>query len=340
MLVRRALFSLAALTAAVALLVLLYHHFARDRAAWPGLVLSGALLVWWFTRPWPARVAAATGWAARGLLLAAAAAYYGMVGPDRPRLDPVLAAFAIALIVAGVLQRPDPGLPRGRRLVVSIAYLVTALASRYLGYWLALSLFWVPVRMLGLIRHWWAANWLVFPVAALLWLLWAVIIGLGLGVLQSYEVRRRRVTHSQSYTYGSPPPLMGAGLMGTGSYSYTTHTNTSEQFQEEELTRPPLRTGLSPLVQVRRVAGGWTSSTSSQGGWASMTSTTYADGHWRVRALHFPPAYLPIWLNRLVQAGSSRRGRAAGEQDPEVRHQMPSTLSRQTSSLGSEDSSS
>ncbi|WP_345142224.1 hypothetical protein [Dactylosporangium darangshiense] len=295
------------------MLVLLYHQFARDRAAWPGLVLSGALLVWWFIRPWPARDAAGVAWIARGLVLAAAAAYYGMAGLDRPRLDPVLAAFAAALIAAGVLQRPDPGFPRGRRLVATIAYLVAALAGRYLGYWLALALFWVPARALGLLRDWWAANWLVFPVAALVWLLWAIVIGLGLGVLQSYEVRRRRVTHGQSYTYGSAPPLMG-----TGSYSYTTHTNTYEQSEEEELTRPPLGTGLVPLVQVRWVAGGWTSSTSSHGGWGSAMSTTYADGHWRVRAFHFPPVYLPIWLNRLVQAGSSRRGRATGEQDPDI----------------------
>jgi hypothetical protein len=118
MLARRALFSLAALITAVALLVLLYQQFARERAAWPALVLSGALLVWWFTGQWPGRDAAVAAWAARGLLLAAAAAYYGMVGPDRPRLDPVMAAFAAGLITAGVLQRPDRGFPRGRRLDV------------------------------------------------------------------------------------------------------------------------------------------------------------------------------------------------------------------------------
>jgi hypothetical protein len=299
MLIRRALFSLAALTAAVALLVLLYGQFARAQAVWPGLVLSGALLVWWFTGRWPAR-GAATGWVARGLLLAAAAAYYGTVEPDRPRLDLVLAAFAIGLIAAGV---PDRGLPRGRRLVLSIAYVMAALTGRYLGYWLALALFWMPVRVLELFRDWWTAGWLVYPAAALVWLLWAVVVGIGLGILQRYDVRRRRVIHGQSYTYGSPPPLMG---MGMGSYSYTTHTDTYEQSTEEELTRPPLRTGLVPLLQFRSVIGGWTSTTSRHGSWGSTTSTTHADGHWRVRAFHFPPAYLPIWLNPLVRAVSDR----------------------------------
>jgi hypothetical protein len=315
MLARRALFSLASLTAAVAPLVLLYHQFTREPAAWADLVLSGALLVWWFTRQWPARGVAAAGWAARGLLLAAAAAYYGMVGLERPRLDPVMAAFAAGLILAGVLQRPDRGLPRGWRLVLSIAYLVAALASRYLGYWLAFALFWVPVRALELLRDWWAASWLVVPVVALVSLLWAVVVGIGLGILQSYEVRRRRVTHGQSYTYGSPPPLLG-----TGSYSYTTRTDTYEQYQEEELTPPPPHTGLVPLLHVRRVVGGWTSTTSSHGTWGSTTSTTFADGHWRVRAFHFPPAYLPIWLNRLVRAASSRRGGIeAGDDRPRDR---------------------
>jgi hypothetical protein len=129
------------------------------------------------------------------------------------------------------------------------------------------------------------------------------VVGVGLGVLQRYEVRRRRVTHGRSYTYGSPPPVMVRG-----SYNYTTHTDTYEQFTEEELTRLPLGTGLVPLLQFRWVTGGWTATTSRHGTCSSTTSTTHADGHWRVRAFHFPPAYLPIWLDPLVRAGSARRG--------------------------------
>lgn len=131
--IRRALYFLAAPAAAAALLVVLHQQFTHDRAAWPGLALSGALLVWWFVRLRPARRTAALAWAARGLLLVAAAAYYATAGLDRPRLDPVLATLAVALIVAGVFQRAAPAFPRGRRLVVSIAYLLAALAARDLG---------------------------------------------------------------------------------------------------------------------------------------------------------------------------------------------------------------
>jgi hypothetical protein len=317
----------------LAVLVVLYRQFEGTASSLSLWALCGALLVWWFIGRWawrPGRrlgVAGARarvlGWCVRGLLISAAAAWYGLIGIDRERLDPALAGVGVGLIGAYLLQRfgrrpageAARGSPvRGWRLVGMVACGVLAVAcglvARYLGYGLAVAVYWVPVEVVGAVRGWWATRWLWMPTAALVYTLWALVAGSVLGVWQTHIIRRHRVIegHSQSWGSGSGMSSVGGwGLgygssLGSGSFHTTTHTTSHENYVDTDLTPPPLRTGLAALVQYRTVVGGWSSShTSSYGSGHSSMWTGYAEGVWRVRLVQFPPAYLPRWLDRGVR---------------------------------------
>ncbi|WP_203901502.1 hypothetical protein [Virgisporangium aliadipatigenens] len=298
MLLRRFVRTAAAVTATVALLVVLFRQFEGDPADTTGPVLAGALAAWWFVAGPPARAAASSGrmievaaWAARGAGLAGAAVYYASQGLDRARPDPVLAAFAVGLIGARVLQTvarrrgtgaTNPLFPGGRRRALLIArwvgYVLLAVFARYVGLLAAVVLFWVPTRVHG---------WPVVPLAVL----WAVVVGIGFGMIQVFSLRRSRVTYSHAYSAG----------LGV--------THTTEDWQEQELLGPPVRTGLAPLLQARQVVGGWQSASSGYGSWGSTNTTTWADGWWQVRLVQFPPAYVPFWIDRPIRSLFDRRKR-------------------------------
>ncbi|MFG1603756.1 hypothetical protein [Actinoplanes sp. NPDC049265] len=281
--VRGLLARLAGLTATIALFWTLHEQFEGRSAARPALVLGGALLVWWLLRSAFAGVQwrVLVGRLATGLILSGGAAYYGRASL---RLDAVLLALAVAMLAARALWY---GKIPWRALIV--LWLVLAVAGRYIGQALALVVFWVPDRLIGLVD-----GGLAVLVGFAVWPLWAAILAYTLGVYQSYTLVRERVTHSVSTSWG---------------YGPNTHTDTTENWQEQ-VRGLPMATHLRPLTTLGQTTGGWHTSSSGAGGFTSMSTTSWSTGRWHHRGLQFPPAYVPVWAASLTSAFRRKRAGA------------------------------
>ncbi|MFI5913177.1 hypothetical protein [Dactylosporangium sp. NPDC051541] len=281
--VRGPLARLAGLTATIALFWVLHEQFEGRSAAGPALVLGGALLTWWLLRSaftgvgWRVRL----GRLATGLILSGGAVYYGRAPL---RLDVVLLALAVAMLAARAVWY---GKVPWRALIAP--WLALAIAGRYVGQALALTVFWVPDRLIGL-----TDGALAVLVGVVVWPLWAAVLAFTLGVYQSYTLVRERVTHSVSTSWG---------------YGPTTHTDTTEDWQEQVLQGPPPPTHLRPLTTLGYTNGGWHTSSSGGGSYRSMSTTSWSTGRWHHRGLQFPPAYIPVWATWLKS--TIRRKRAA-----------------------------
>ncbi|MFC5001298.1 hypothetical protein ACFPIJ_26125 [Dactylosporangium cerinum] len=179
--VRGFLAQLAGLTATVALFWILHEQFEGRSAARPALVLGGALLAWWLLRSaftgveWRVRL----GRLATGLILSGGAVYYGRAPL---RFDVVLLALAVAMLAARALWY---GKVPWRALIA--LWLVLAVAGRYVGQALALVVFWVPDRLIGLVD-----GGLGVLVGVVVWPLWAAVLAFTLGVYQTYTLVRER----------------------------------------------------------------------------------------------------------------------------------------------------
>lgn len=340
-LLRRSTSFVAGWVAAVALLIVLYRQFENSAAPRGTWVAAGALVIWWAAR-WVWRPGAragahgarvrVAGWMLRGLLIAGAAAWYGSSGLVRERLDPVLAGVAAALFGTHLLlrvgRRPDgvgdsgavsdgnsgdraanaersPGRRMAALIGAGALATVGGLVLRSIGYGIAVAVYRVPVGALDLARGWWDTRWLIVPATTIAWMAWAIVLAALTGLWQTHDIKRRRTIHSHSYTTGG---ARGIILGGYSHFSARTYTTTNETYYDTDLTPAPWRTGLVPLVQVRRVLGGWSdSSFSSYGSGYSSYGTEVVHGYWRVRLFQFPPAYLPRWFERGARKVSGRR---------------------------------
>ena len=282
--VRGLLAQLAGLTATIALFWILHEQFEGRSAARPALVLGGALLTWWLLRSaftgvgWRVRL----GRLATGLILSGGAVYYGRAPL---RFDVVLLTLAVAMLAARALWY---GKIPWRALIA--LWLVLAIAGRYVGQALAFVVFWVPDRLIGLVD-----GGLGVLVGLVVWPLWAAVLAFTLGVYQSYPLVRERITHSVSTSWG---------------YGPTTHTDTTENWQEKVLQGPPPATHLRPLTTLGYTAGGWHTNSSGGGSFTSMSTTSWSTGRWHHRGLQFPPAYVPVWAASLTSAIRRKRADA------------------------------
>lgn len=238
-------------------------------------MLGGALLVWWLLRSafigvqWRVRL----GRLATGLILSGGAVYYGRAPL---RFDALLLALAVAMLAARALWY-------GRtpwRASVAL-WLVLAVAGRYVGQALALVVFWVPDRLIGSVD-----SGLGVLVGLVVWPLWAAVLAFTLGVYQSYTLIRQGITRSVSTSRRS------------GS---TTHTDTTENWEEQVVQGPPPATHLRPLTTLGYTTGGWHTNSSGAGSFTSTSTTSWSTGRWHHRSLQFPPAYVPVWAAALLR---------------------------------------
>lgn len=299
-------------TATVATFVLLYHQLDGHAAAdWVGYLLVGSILAWWFLtrRPYPADdhdlpVADYTngrlviiGWAGSGLVLAGAVAYSIAIHPWQTRFDGYLALFGAALVGTELLRRHgrrptgastgDPSSrpsPVGWRAFPPVlrraVYVGLAGATPILANLVAVAALWVPVTTTGLLRDW-QTGWLALPVAALVWLLWALAFGWATGMYQTIIIHRHGSVHGFSYR-----ALEGLVTRESGSWS--------DSVDHSVL---PFRTGMSPLFRLSRTRPLW-SEANTHGYGVSYTGLTYTQ--LRTWFMEFPPAYLPLWLRWVV----------------------------------------
>ena len=138
-------------------------------------------------------------------------------------------------------------------------------------------------------------GWLGVLVGLVVWPLWAAVLAFTLGVYQSYTFVRQRVTHSVSTSWG---------------YGATTHTDTTENWQEQVVQGLPPATHLRPLTTLGYTVGDWETSSSSDGSFTSMSTTSWSTGRWHHWGLHFPPAYVPVWAASLTSAVRRKRADA------------------------------
>ncbi|WP_041259626.1 hypothetical protein [Pseudofrankia inefficax] len=298
--------------ASALLVMLLYCQFYRHTPPWLGPAIGGALAVsflwpgtvrrWRWQRAEPARrervsrAVQVVAFDAARLFLCAAIAFYTLVRPDEFRLDLVLAGAAVAVLCARLLgwaglrfgndARP---VPRGQalaRLVRRAAvFVAAAVCARFLVYGVAVGAFWVPVRALHAARAW---NIVVLVIAmAVCWSLWAVIFGVGSGILQIHEHRWSRRTQG----------------WGDGSYWH-------EDSWTEDHSPEHLRSGLGSLLRFHYRTSYSQTSSSGGGSFSYSTSSSITTGTTTEYLAVFPPEFAPFWLdlpNRGLKALVARR---------------------------------